>query len=80
MNIWRQSPQNKESVLNIYKKEQIQFFYEDEIISNNKISSIENKFPILPLSAISFLDFSEINFKIENYFNLQNYSVILNHL
>ena len=80
MDIWRKSPENKESVLNIYKVHHKQFFYEEDMICNNKINLVDNNFPILPLTAISFNDISEINNKIENIFDLKNYSDLKNHL
>jgi hypothetical protein len=44
--------------------------HQQDLIMNNKITSIENKFPILPLTAISYVKMNEINNNIEKKFNL----------
>jgi len=80
LNVWRKPPLNKENVCNIFKTLHTQNFYEEEIIMNNKITSIENKFPILPLTAISYVKMNEINNNIEKKLNLDKFTELKNHL
>jgi len=78
-NIWRNSPETKEQASIIYKSDHLA----NNIIEENKLKekgllySFENRFPILPLSSISYFcvkDIRDIKFTklLNKFMELEN--------